>query len=363
MKQSGLKKAEKLFRARRYGDVISHLEPQIFLYRDNPRFYYLLGMACLRTNDAGGAYSYLSRTLHLDRDNIEARLGLAVAHLRRRETQDALQTWLAVLDLQPNNVQAKRGLDLVRNAESDSDIVEALDKGATRRLLPGAGIHVPPLAYVIPALVALAAAAYFLAPPVVESLLEQRASQREGAQVVELAEQPGELVAYSGQFRLTLTEKEVRTALDRIQEYFNSYRDNMAMREINRLLNSNAHASVKQKALLLTDYIQEPTFSDMKDNFAYAEVSDRPWLYTDCYVRWRGRISNLNIGSREITFDLLVGYETEQVLEGVVPVSLNFATDLQPGQSVEVIGRVVGEDRLQRIEGVSIRLIRPQNEG
>ena len=59
MAENILDKAGRLFRKRRYGEVISLLEP-VALAVDDPAYknsfdlYFLLGMSCLYTGDTGG---------------------------------------------------------------------------------------------------------------------------------------------------------------------------------------------------------------------------------------------------------------------------------------------------------------------
>src|SRR6056297_3739474 len=96
--QKTLSRAERLLRARKFSQVISLLESQVFLYRDNVTFYRLLGTACLYTGDYGGAYSYLQRAQQIKSGDSRVELGLAAVHLRRREIPAALGLWLSVLD-------------------------------------------------------------------------------------------------------------------------------------------------------------------------------------------------------------------------------------------------------------------------
>src|SRR6056297_1367120 len=101
--QKTLSRAERLLRARKYSEVISLLESQVFLNRDNFTFYRLLGTACLYVGDFGGAHSYLQRAEHIKPGDVQVELGLAAVHLRRREVAEALGLWLSVLDRDPNN--------------------------------------------------------------------------------------------------------------------------------------------------------------------------------------------------------------------------------------------------------------------
>ena len=363
MKNHGLKKAERLFAAGRYSDVIHVLEPQVFMYRDNARFYYLLGMSCLEMGDLGGAYSYLSRSAQLSPEDTNAILGLAAVHVRRNETQDALRLWLDVLDSDPRNAQARRGLQTLRETTTQSEVQERFKEGKLKRVLPrrpfpvrrvvmGAGLA---------ALVGLLAAGALVVPW--ESVLDGAPEEaREGSQVLEIDTEGEQLIQYTGEFRYVLTDAEVEELFGRIRENFHEGNDNLARRDINRLLHSNAASRLKERLLLVTDYLSEPGFTDFEHNFSYEEVVEEPWLYEGCYVKWRGRAANVDVGEEEIVFDLLVGYEDGRVLEGVVPVRLDFAARVESGRSVEIIGEVVADEELSGLRGTAVRIIQPRGE-
>jgi hypothetical protein len=188
-------------------------------------------------------------------------------------------------------------------------------------------------------------------------ILEQEAAAppREGEELARFNQEPDSWIRYEGEFRYVFTEDEVERIFDRATSFFHNFRDNMARREINRILNSNASSTVKERASLLMEYLQTPDFSTFQDNFAYNDVISEPWLYQGCYVRWRGRVANLSVGET-ITFDLMVGYEDGRVLEGVVSAVVPFGVSIDAGESVEVIGQVeVENDRMTQIEVVSIR--------
>ena len=139
-----------------------------------------------------------------------------------------------------------------------------------------------------------------------------------------------------------------------IKRHLLEYRDNLAVREINRLLLSNASVYVKEKARLMKTFIQEPDFSTVKDSFPYLEVRADPGLFADCYVVWRGKVANVQIGEDEITFDLLVGYEEETELLGLVPVSLDFASKIENGDGIEVLGKVQVQEQQIYLQGISL---------
>jgi hypothetical protein len=356
-----LSRAERLLRSRKFSQVISLLESQVFLYRDNFTFYRLLGTACLYVGDYGGAYSYLQRAEQIKAGDSRVELGLAAVHLRRREIPQALSLWLSVLDREPNNQPARRGLALVRRTDDTSEFVTMAESGRLARFYPRIGFRLPawiPLAAVLALAVA---AAVLLLPEPISRLIDRSRVEREGVGTIARSELPDDLTDFAGEFRYVYTDSEIVELVERVGELFNDFRDNLARREANRILLSNASPLVKERIRLVSGYFRTPTFVDFRDNFSYDEVAAQPWLYEGCHVRWRGQTSNIDVGGDAIRFTLLVGYESERVLEGTVPVSVPFTADIQPG-AVELIGRVESTGGDIRLVATSIRRIMPQEE-
>ena len=133
--------------------------------------------------------------------------------------------------------------------------------------------------------------------------------------------------------------------------YFQDGRDNACQVEINRILNSNASLSIKQKANMLKTYLEVPTFDSLLDNYTYAQVAQDPLLYIDCYVAWSGRIANAqNFANGSWAADLLVGYETMQTVDGRVYIFFDPAP--QPAVDATKAVRVLGKLGLQDNEVV-----------
>lgn len=353
-----LRKAAQLYRGRRYSALIRLLEPQIFQYRESFQFYYLLGMACLYTGDVAGAHSYLRRANQLNPENTDAMVAIALTSLKRQEIPEAIQMWLAVQDLRPRNKIARRGLNFVKRNPDPGRLAELLDGRRMRSLLPPTGALMRAFPRV---LIGLAAAALlvFLVPLAIARIRASGAAPRPGLAEINLppASALGEL---SGHHRYILTDGEIRTAFDQMRRDFSQYRDNLARREINLLLQSNASPIVKEKAKILSSYLTVPNFATMRDSFPYLAVAKDPYLYQGCYVDWTGRVSNLSVTRRAITFDFLVGYHNERVLEGIVPVTLGFAAAINPDYPLEILARIVvqGEGRIA-LQGVSIHELGP----
>jgi hypothetical protein len=138
-----------------------------------------------------------------------------------------------------------------------------------------------------------------------------------------------------------MTEQEVRVIFDKIKDLFDTYQDNLARREINRLLLSNAGQSVKNKVRAFISFIRAPTFADFSGSFTYQDIMKDPLLYEGCFVRWKGRISNVNISENRINLDFLAGYDDQKVLQGIVPSWMDFAVTLEQSFAYEIIGKVL----------------------
>jgi hypothetical protein len=351
MKRKGLGEAKKLFRARRFADVIRLLEPEVFRYRENFDYFKTLGLACLHTGDFGGAFSYMSRAHQLKDDDPDIILGIAAVHFRRAEHENALKRWLEVVDARPGNPVARRGLDLLRKGMTPDVLQEFIDSGRLKTLFP----PLPPRVAVAPVVIAVlgllvAAGIAYLAV----RFAAPRGPQRPGVSVIEMPSDSSPLVDVGTGVAFTFSEGEVRRIFQKAKSELLAYRDNLAVVDINRILLSNAAPSVKERARLLKGFVMQPTFDTVKDPYLYAAVAKQPGLYDGAAVIWRGKVANLLASKSPITFDLLVGYDQEKQLEGIVPVTLPFAADIGNGDAVEVLGQVALNGNVTGLTGISL---------
>ena len=353
---SVLAAAEKLLLRGKYARLLRLLEPQVFQYRDSYRFYLLLGYGCLYSGDFGGGYSYLRRAGQLSPGDTAVSLGLALVAAKRGETEEAVRIWLTLLEKRGELKEAERGLKLIRDAREDSEIVMKLEEGNLKAYLRYPRRRRRPwklLLLLIPVIIMILFVLYRGS----WNFFGATATRPELAGLDFYAE---ESAGPAGAGSYTLSEEEIRGTTDTILELMNQYRDNLARREINRLLLSNASDEIKKKARFLIAYQRAPSFATLKDSFSYREVISQPRLYEGCYVAWRGRSANILVEPNEIRLDLLVGYEDGTLLEGIVPVRVDFAVDIEENRRLELLGRLgltereTGGKPLIVLEAVSI---------
>jgi hypothetical protein len=331
MARTALDRAEGLFRAGRYAELVSLLEPQVPVYRESPRFYYLLGSSCLRSGDPGGASTYLKRAEQLSPSNPDAMLALAALAVRKGETEKAIEYYLRILEDRPGDRRARSCLAILRKEGGPEGLARLVETGRIERLYPGRRA-LPRFALPLAAVLAAAVLAYLAWPlgrSLVEELARPRAARPEVAAVSLSRAERDSPVVTGGSFRYVLTEKQALDAFEKAKDYFQGYRDNAALVEINRLLGSNASAGIKEKAKSLRGFVGKPDFRTIKDAPTYAEVQRDPGLYDGCSVDWKGMAANVRPDASQkpgaraepgaIAFDFLVGYQDKKRLEGLVP--------------------------------------------
>jgi hypothetical protein len=348
---ASLGEAAKLFRARRFPDVIRLLEPEVFRHRESRDYFFLLGFSCLHTGDLGGAFSYLSRARQLSDDDVPVMLGLAAIKLRRAENEDAIKQWLEVLEHDPSNTVARRGMELLRRGLTRDALQEMIDTGRITTLYPPLARKAPVATILLVTLgalviVGLAVLAFRVAAP--------RTPERPGVSGIEIPSEVHSLVETGTDYPFVLTERQVKDTFRRAKKYLLAYDDNPATVEINRILLSNASPAIKERARMLKGFVTPATFDTLKETYPYATVMAQPGLYDGCSVRWRGKIANLRAGKDAITFDLLVGYDQEKELEGIVPITLPFAALLVNGGALEVLGQVSTAGGRLGLQGLAI---------
>ena len=351
-----LKKAERLLAARRFPETISLLEPLVIDYRESFYFHYLLGTACLYVGDIGGAELYYKRARNLKMTDPRLINAQAVLFLRRGEVNKAVEYYLETQEYDSENRIAKRALEFIKKNTGPEALVNFVRSGKIKRFYPPLGLR-PAFVFGVSASVAaacaLAAVIVFAVKP---SLLPKKERADLSSFVLTLDEKQNPLVqdTASSVFRCVLTKKELEKAYADAQTYFQKYRDNAAQVEINRILNSNASASVRQKARLLMDYLAEPGFDTVSDAYSYAQIQAEPWLYMDCWVVWPGRITNTAETESEYRCDFLVGYDTMERMEGIVPLVLKQPVSVDTALPVTVLAKVGTENGKLVLRGKSV---------
>ena len=357
MAQDVLTIAWKFMRRRQFATAIKLLESRQETYEGNFEFYIALGIACLYVGDIGSSVSYFQQARQIKLTDTRLLLGQAAIFLRRGDTDRALQYYLEIKDNDPSNKVATNAMEFIRTRGDYDTICRWVDTGRIEQFYPPLGVN-PQLvaAIVIPCV------CFVLGFTLVFSLFPRKNSYKGVRQdLTELSlsseeKSNAQEKDLSGQtYGFILSDKQInKSYLDAI-EYFQSHRDNAAQIEINRILNSNASLSIKKKAGMLMDYLEEPTFDTLTDNPSYKAVEAEPSLYLDTWVSWGGKISNAVVyEDGSYSCQLLVGYETGEVVEGIVTVRFASEPNITPDQPVKILGKISTQDDRIYLQGRAI---------
>ncbi|MDR1505948.1 MAG: tetratricopeptide repeat protein [Treponema sp.] len=355
-----LNKALDLMRRGKYDSAIKMLESEVFRHQESFQYYHILGLCCLYAGDLGGSFTYFNRAKNIKFRESGPLLGLAFYFLKRGDTERAVDLYLDVQDIDEKNKIARRALELIRKSGGGENISGWTQGGRARRFFPP--IPAAPFKWKT---LAIPLAALFGAAVVTGAVTALRsrepAFEREGLEGSVLAdEEKASAVETGGTYRYILTTDEVIGIYDEARVFFNEYRDEKAKYNLNRILESNAASPVKNKARLLKSYTKVPGFDTLKDFFSYREAAAEPPLYRDCYVVWKGMAANVVEEEYAVSFDLLVGYDTRRVMEGAVPVAIDFPAEINTSQPLEVLGKIVilpGPKDLIALEAAGIHQI------
>lgn len=367
-----LGEANSLFIQKKYSRVISLLEPRITLYRGSFKFFYLLGMSSIYQHSWDLAYSYIKSAYYINNTHIPTSTSYALLLIRNGQRLEGIQILLDILQNEKNRHKkgyalAKRSLEMIKNCGNKTDICVVLDQARAGKYFPAPpvnyypiiGVSVTAVVAITTLLLTLNLSAFKFVSTNTKSgsgykKQKESVAKNEHQEIVPIQKQGSReelnkilinanetYFDYSTQFEIILSESEIDLTFKAAKEYLKSYQDNYAQKEINQLLLSNASFSIKQKALVMGRMVLPP--KDMRNfnlSFSFQEIHQFPQLYQNCYIKWQGRISDLVVTTKEISFNFLVGYQDKKMVEGIVPCRMEFEAILNEDYAYEILACV-----------------------
>ena len=360
MKKSAIETAKHMMSLRDFEGAIKLLQSRAENYEDSFDYYCTLGIACLYSGDAGLASYNFEIARRIKISDTRLLLGQAAIFLRRGDTERAITYYLEVRDRDPQNQLAKNALEFLRSIHGDYEtICRYVDSGKIEQFYPPLGPNPRKVAILV--IVAILGVFFgIFAVKVVSHIPHKPASIRadlsEFALTSDEKQHPQEKDISENLVHYIMTDVEIKRAYSKAAQCFNEYNDNGAQVEINRILNSNATTSIRQKARLLMSYLSEQTFDSLKENYTVEQVKKEPLLYLDCYVDWSGRIANEEKYEGFEKFTLLVGYEDQKNVQGTVTVELPFVPvpELDGSRPVRILGKICIDGDKVYLQGKSV---------
>lgn len=357
MAQDVLSVAWKYMRRRKFATAVKLLEGRTEIYEDNFEYYIILGMACLYIGDIGSAVTNFQMARRLKLTDVRLLLGQAAIFLRRGDTDRALQYYMEVKDNDPSNQIANDAIEFIRTRGDFDTICRWVDTGRIEQFYPPLGVNPDRVAGIVFPVIAC------ILGVILAVVLIPRNNYYEGDRkdLSELSltsdeiRNPQERDLSGQSFKYILSNKQITESYSNVLMYFQNRRDNAAQKEMNRILNSNASLSIKQKIQVIMTYLEVPTFDSITDVPTYEQVESDPSLYLDCYVNWGGRISDVQINESGLyTCRLLIGYETGERIDGIINVRFDRDPKIVPDQSVKILAKICSEDKRVYLQGRAV---------
>jgi tetratricopeptide (TPR) repeat protein len=342
-----LSRAATLAKRRKFDNAIKLLKAEEDRYYGSFKYYYLLGIISLHSGATVEALTNFKQAQKIKMKDPSVMLALAVLFLKRMNTVQAVDYYLDVQEMEPGNKIAKRALSVIRNNSSPEALSDWLSTSKFETLFPpipgpfldsrNIKIGALGLTGIILLLFIILTGLRVLPNPFKER------QTRPTADFILSGDERRAPVETGGSYMYILTRDQATGLYDRALSLFTAYRDEAAKINLNRLLESNASDSLKNKSRLLITYMETPGFDSFKrsDNPSYADVKNEPAIYRNVHIIWRGMATNVEVTDDFTRFDLLVGYDTRRTLEGIVPVYFYGPVAINTERPLEVLGKIV----------------------
>ncbi|MCL2277685.1 MAG: tetratricopeptide repeat protein [Treponema sp.] len=341
-----LNKAAILAKKKKYEEAVNILKIEEDRYYGSFKYYYLRAVINLYTGNFIEAKENFDLARKIKITDPYVKLGHAVLYLKRMNTVQAVNYYLEVHEEFPKNKTANKALSVIRKYSSGEALSDWLTSDKIRKLFPP--LPSPKISgkFLASAFITFAAAAFVIYGALTFlNILPGPFKPKQTRPVTEYAltrDERNDPVEVDGFYRYILTRDEAVSLYDRAFSLFAEYRDESAKVNLNRIIESNASAAIKNRALLMIDNMTVPGFDNFKrsDNFSYSEVKSEPVFYRNVHVIWSGMATNIEVTDSFTRFDLLIGYETRAALEGIVPVVFHSPVAISADRPLEVLGRV-----------------------
>jgi len=344
-----LQKAAQLTKKHNYAGALSLLKADEERFYDSFKYYYLYGVISLYAGNYEDAQENFKFARKIKMQDPNTLLGLAIHSLRLTKTVQAVDFYLDVQEMDPKNKIAKKALAVIRKhsaSEALSDWMAA--ENNLKKLFPPIPAPAASLNTIVKIVIIIASV--FLLTYGILAMLKilpspfKQANQRQTAEYALSGAEKNNAVQAGGYFQTNpLTQDQVIRLYNEALSFFTDYRDEKAKINLNKILLSNASQSIKNRAQLMINSMEEPGFHNFKskDNVSFTEVSKEPAVYKDVFVLWHGMARNVELTDEYTYFDFIVSYDTRTMLEGIVYVFMSGPYKINTERDMEILGKIV----------------------
>jgi len=341
-----LNKAALLAKKRDFEGAIRILKDEEDRYYGSFKYYYLYGVVCLHAGNFVEAKMNFDQARKIKIKDTSTMLGHAVLYLKRMNTVQALEYYLNVQEAEPKNKIVKRALAAIRKYSAGEALSDWMTENLQKLFPPIPAPAITKKTIINISLISVAAIILVITVLANTNIFGRSFSAKNQRPTADFTlssqERNSPVQIEDGYYRYILTREQALSQYDRALSLFTSYRDEAAKINLNRILESNASDSIKNRARLLIGNMDVPGFNTFKrgDNPTFNDVKNEPFIYRDVHVIWRGMATNVEVTDDFTRFDFLVGYDTRRTLEGIIPVIFYSPVAVNAERPLEVLGRI-----------------------
>ncbi|GEM_PF-5487949 len=261
------------------------------------------GLIALLENDLTAAEASLKRVRKVEEADAEVLNALAFINLKNKDTEAAIDLWLEILDNDPENRLAKKNLQRMKKM---MDVDAFIGKAKASAYIRG-GMELP-FSLKIPgfilAVLLLAVSVWFW----LDNRVEENGTftPRKSASSVKLPVLDDFILSDINTL-YSFDSEEIPKMFKDAKRDIKKRNFNGFIIRLNKILHSNVKDSVKQRFVMLREFLPEPeTFSDIRLPIRLTELFNQQTIYEDCYLVLNGKVENLKVDGNTTSFNMKI---------------------------------------------------------
>ncbi|MCX8058017.1 MAG: hypothetical protein N3A58_01210 [Spirochaetes bacterium] len=310
-----------------------------------------LGYSYYLLNDLKRAIKIWEKLDNLSTDKIYINLLLAFAYAKIENIEQAIEYWLDILKIDPKNKKAKNMLELLKRSKSNKYFSKMINfKNAVGYLPYSKRLEIKYFfqnkkikkyfiiggIFIAIFLIIISMYSYYFSVYNIFSKKDNLESINTNYLPLEKKiEKEKTYIIYNN-------EKEIEKDFNYIKYYITIKNYNGVLYFVNKINNSNAKYITKEKAKKYLAFIEEPSYYDNFTIPTFDEITKSPYLYLNCFVKWKGIINNLDKSKNN--FKLLVYEKSDIYIKGIINCYIDNSSFLFNNIKVEIFAKFISFD-------------------
>ena len=152
------------------------------------------------------------------------------------------------------------------------------------------------------------------------------------------------------QYKIKMSPEAAKDKIGKIYEYLENKERNKAVVAINELKNSDAPEQLKERAIIMEEFVPDPNQANLGYMPSCADVLKTPFLYRNVYVKWSGKAASVeHKGNKETVFEVYINIIDSTTVEGIVEAHFKDNVEVDNGDDVSLFGYISGLNLDNRI--------------